>query len=69
MIKFYGTFARINSLEKELSKVESQISTCYDFWDQGSVPVELIERSNTIEKELTTLKRNRTKGGLVCRCI
>lgn len=24
---------------------------------------------NTLEKELATLKRNRTRGGLVCRCM
>ena len=35
MIKFYGTYARINALEKELA----------------------------------ILKRNRTRGGLVCRCM
>jgi hypothetical protein len=69
MIKYFGEYAIINTLEKELSEVESQISACYDFWNQESVPVDLIERSNTLEKELATLKRNRTKGGLVCRCM
>lgn len=69
MIKYFGEYATINTLEKELSEVESQISACYDFWNQESVPVDLIERSNTLEKELATLKRNRTKGGLVCRCM
>lgn len=52
MIKYFGEYATINALEKELSEVESQISACYDFWNQESVPVDLIERSNTLEKEL-----------------
>lgn len=52
MIKYFGEYATINTLEKELSEVESQISACYDFWNQESVPVDLIERSNTLEKEL-----------------
>lgn len=69
MIKYFGEYATINTLEKEFSEVESQISACYDFWNQESVPVDLIERSNTLEKELATLKRNRTRGGLVCRCM
>lgn len=69
MIKYFGEYATLNTLEKELSEVESQISACYDFWSQESVPVDLIERSNTLEKELATLKRNRTRGGLVCRCM
>ena len=69
MIKYFGEYARINALEKELSEVESQISACYDLWNQESVPVDLIERLNTLEKELAILKRNRTRGGLVCRCM
>lgn len=44
MIKYFGEYATINTLEKELSEVESQISACYDFWNQESVPVDLIER-------------------------
>lgn len=31
MIKYFGEYATINTLEKELSEVESQISACYDF--------------------------------------
>lgn len=69
MTKFFGDFAKIQELENELAEVENLISETYDFWDEDSVPVELSEKADDLEAELTTLKRNRCRGGLVCRCM
>lgn len=68
MIRYYGNFADIMSLEAELASINNKIEAMYDFWNENSVPESLVARAESLEKELETLKRTRTRGGLVCRC-
>lgn len=68
MITYYGEFADVMFLEAELAEVNNKIEALYDFWNENSVPESLVARSEDLEKELETLKRTRTRGGLVCRC-
>ena len=68
MTRYYGSYADIILLEAELTEVNNQIDAMYDFWNENSVPESLVARSEALEKELETLKRTRTRGGLVCSC-
>lgn len=68
MIKYYGSFADIMFLEAELTSVNNQIDAMYDFWNENSVPESLVSRAEALSQELETLKRTRTRGGLVCSC-
>ena len=68
MIKFYGTYAKIQELENKIDSLNELISEMYDNYDmEGTSHYEPVVES--LERELATLKRNRTKGGLVCRCM
>lgn len=68
MTRYYGSYADIVFLEAELTEVNKQIDTMYDFWNENSVPESLVARAEVLERELETLKRTRTRGGLVCSC-
>lgn len=69
MVKFYGEFAKIQELENRISELYKLMSETYDFWDSASVPESLIIRLDSLERELATLKHDRSRGGLVCTCM
>ena len=68
MIKFYGTYAKIQEIENKISDLNNLIDEMYDNYDMdGTSHYETVVKS--LERELVTLKRNRIRGGLICRCM
>lgn len=68
MTTFYGTYAKIQEIENKISDLNHLIDEMYDNYDMdGTSHYEVVVES--LERELVTLKRNRIRGGLVCRCM